>query len=104
LPTIAGSLTEGGVLIYETFAQGQETIGKPSNPDFLLAPGELLQAFAGLRVVAFEDGYESARADAPARYVQRLAAVAGAAPPPARHALDALDGAADAAAAPGRSR
>ena len=86
LPTIAGSLAAGGVLIYETFAQGQETIGKPSNPDFLLAPGELLQAFAGLRVVAFEDGYDSE----PARYVQRLAAVAHAAAPPTRYPLGAL--------------
>lgn len=85
LPTIAGSLADGGVLVYETFAQGHETIGKPSNPDFLLAPGELLRAFAGLRVVAFEDGFESD----PARYVQRLAAVARAAPPPAAYALDA---------------
>jgi SAM-dependent methyltransferase len=96
LPTIAASLADGGALIYETFARGQETIGKPSNPDFLLAPGELLAAFAGLRVVAFEDGFDSV----PARFVQRLAAVAGAAPPPARYALDAPgtgDGLADTA-------
>jgi SAM-dependent methyltransferase len=85
LPAIAAALADGGVLIYETFAQGHETIGKPSNPDFLLAPGELLRAFAGLRVVAFEDGHESE----PARCVQRLAAVARAAPPPARYPLDA---------------
>jgi SAM-dependent methyltransferase len=72
LPTLRESLSPGGVLIYETFADGQQTIGKPSNPNFLLQPGELLAAFAGLRVVAYEDGREAA----PERCVQRLAAVA----------------------------
>jgi SAM-dependent methyltransferase len=56
LPTLAGSLAEGGVLIYETFMAGNERFGKPSNPNFLLRPGELLQAFAALTVVAFEQG------------------------------------------------
>lgn len=55
---IAASLAPDGVLIYETFAQGNEVFGKPSNPSFLLAPGELLEfaARAGLRVLAYEDG------------------------------------------------
>ena len=56
------SLASGGVLIYETFAQENGRFGKPSNPDFLLAPGELLhiaQARPGLRVLAFEDGYSA---------------------------------------------
>jgi hypothetical protein len=44
------------VLIYETFMLGNERYGKPSNPNFLLRPGELLVAFAGLAVVAFEQG------------------------------------------------
>jgi len=70
-PQLLGSLADGGVLLYETFADGQQSIGKPSRPDFLLQPGELLQHCATLRVVAFEDGYEHA---AP-RYVQRIAAV-----------------------------
>ena len=55
---LAGSLRRDGVLIYETFAHGNERFGKPSNPHFLLEPGELL-GFArerGLRVLAFEDG------------------------------------------------
>ena len=53
---LADSLETGGALIYETFAQGNERFGKPSNPAFLLAPGELLEAVRGkLRVVAFED-------------------------------------------------
>jgi hypothetical protein len=56
LPTLVDSLAAGGVLVYETFAQGNERFGKPSNPAFLLAPGELLEAVRGrLRVVAYED-------------------------------------------------
>jgi SAM-dependent methyltransferase len=69
--TLLASLAPGGVLIYETFAQGNETVGKPSRPDFLLRPGELLEVCRGLRVVAFEDGYQ----EGPARFVQRIAAV-----------------------------
>ena len=56
LPVLAQSLAEQGVLIYETFMAGNEKFGKPSNPHFLLRPGELLQAFAGLTVAAFEQG------------------------------------------------
>jgi SAM-dependent methyltransferase len=71
LPTIVASVAPGGVLIYETFAAGNETVGKPSRPDFLLQPGELLTACAGLRVVAYEDGFVSQ----PERFVQRIVAV-----------------------------
>ena len=71
LPTLADSVAEGGVLIYETFATGNESVGKPSRPDFLLQPGELLRASEGLHVVAYEDGF----CDRPERFVQRLAAV-----------------------------
>jgi SAM-dependent methyltransferase len=61
-PHILDSLAPNGVLIYETFAQGNERFGKPSNPDFLLSPGELLDVLRlhprhRLRVLAFEDGY-----------------------------------------------
>ena len=56
LPILVDSLEPGGVFVYETFAQGNERFGKPSNPAFLLAPGELLEAVRGrLRVVAYED-------------------------------------------------
>ena len=56
LPTLVASLERGGLLVYETFAQGNERFGKPSNPAFLLAPNELLEAVRGkLRVIAFED-------------------------------------------------
>lgn len=68
---IGQSLAENGVLIYETFAIGNETVGKPSRPDFLLQPGELLAAFAGLKVIAYENGF----VEQPLRFVQRLVAV-----------------------------
>lgn len=71
-PHILGSLAAGGVLIYETFAHGNASVGKPSRPDFLLQPGELLQVCKGLRVVAFEDGFMRE----PDCYVQRIVAVA----------------------------
>lgn len=71
LPRIIDSLAPGGVLIYETFALGQASIGKPSKPEFLLRPGELLVAAEGLRIVAFEDGFEG---DAQ-RFVQRIVAI-----------------------------
>jgi hypothetical protein len=75
LPTLLASLAPGGVLIYETFAAGNETVGKPSRPDFLLQPGELLQLCQSLRTVAYEDGFETALAGTTARFVQRIAAV-----------------------------
>jgi SAM-dependent methyltransferase len=71
LPAIADSVARDGVLIYETFAAGNETVGKPSRPDFLLQSGELLRAFPELRVVSYEDGF----LEQPPRYVQRIAAV-----------------------------
>lgn len=72
LPAIVAAVAPGGVLLYETFARGNETVGRPSNPDFLLRPGELLDVVRGeLRVVGYEDGF----LDSPPRHVQRLAAV-----------------------------
>jgi len=71
LADILASLAPGGVLLYETFAAGNETVGKPSRPAFLLQPGELLRVCTALHVVAFEDGW----LDAPSRFVQRIAAI-----------------------------
>jgi SAM-dependent methyltransferase len=73
LATLLQSVAEGGVLIYETFCAGNETVGKPSRPDFLLQPGELLVACqqSGLRVIAYEDGF----LEQPDRFMQRIAAV-----------------------------
>ena len=56
-------------------------MGKPSRPDFLLRSGELLQVCRGLRVVAFEDGFEDAAQGRTPRFVQRIAAVREAASP-----------------------
>ena len=72
LPLIKAAVAPGGWLIYETFADGHQTIGRPARPDFLLQPGELLQACEGLRIVGYEDGFESVVNE---RYVQRVAAV-----------------------------
>lgn len=70
---IAAMLDPGGVLIYETFARGNAAYGRPSNPDFLLEPNELLERFAGsLDVIAFEQGYV---AQPFAAVVQRICAV-----------------------------
>ncbi len=71
MPTLLASVAPGGVLIYETFAQGNESVGKPSRPDFLLRPGELLEWCRDMRVVAYEDGF----LQAPERFTQRIAAV-----------------------------
>jgi SAM-dependent methyltransferase len=56
LPAIAASLAPGGVVIYETYMVGNERLRRPHNPVFLLRPGELLEAFAALTIVAFEQG------------------------------------------------
>ncbi len=74
LPAVGSALAPGGALIYETFARGNERFGRPQNPDFLLRPGELLEAFAGLTVVAFEQGEIAWPRSA---IVQRIAATAG---------------------------
>lgn len=77
-PHILAAVGPGGWLLYETFSAGNERYGRPSNPAFLLRPGELLEAVAGqLRVVAYEDR----RVDRPApALVQRIAAVRGTVP------------------------
>lgn len=89
MPALLASLAPGGVLLYETFAQGNETVGKPSRPDFLLRPGELLQVCQELHVVAFEDGFEGSAGGSSPRFVQRIAAVREAAvnAAPARYPL-----------------
>jgi SAM-dependent methyltransferase len=74
LPAIETALAPGGIVLYETFAAGNERFGRPRNPAFLLAAGELLSAFRSLTIIAFEQG----RVDAPRpAMVQRIAATAG---------------------------
>lgn len=70
-PKILNSVAEGGVLIYETFSQGNQAFGKPSRPEFLLQQGELLQLCSGLRIVAFEEGF----VPSPDRLIQRVVAI-----------------------------
>lgn len=87
-PTLLDSVAPGGLLLYETFASGNETVGRPSRPGFLLQPGELLKVCTGWHVVAFEQGY----LESPARFVQRIAALRIFTHPntgavPTRHAL-----------------
>lgn len=75
LPALASALAPEGVLLYETFMLGNERLGKPANPDFLLRPGELLAAFLGrLAVIAFEQGAVALPRPA---VIQRIAAVQG---------------------------
>lgn len=93
LAQLADALAPDGTLLYETFADGNARFGKPSNPDFLLRPGELLAVFgARLTVVAFEQG----EVHSPGRsaVMQRLAAVGTARPWPPLLASAANDGAA----------
>ena len=72
-PAILNALDEGGVLLYETFAVGQEALGRPSNPDFLLRPGELVEVVAGrLTVIAYEHGQIEGQAGPAVK--QRIAA------------------------------
>ena len=70
-PLITACVAPGGLLIYETFTSGNETVGKPSRPDFLLRPAELLHTFGNMHIVAFEEGF----LERPARFVQRIAAI-----------------------------
>ncbi len=78
LASLVTAVEDGGALIYETFAEGNAAFGRPSNPDFLLRPGELLKAVCGeLEVVAYEHGHVEQPRPA---VVQRIAAVRN--PPP----------------------
>ncbi|MEC9369447.1 MAG: class I SAM-dependent methyltransferase [Pseudomonadota bacterium] len=72
LPAIVKCVARDGLLIYETFAQGQERRGRPENPDFLLAPNELIEAVSShLVVICYETGVA---AGSKPRVVQRIAA------------------------------
>jgi SAM-dependent methyltransferase len=71
-PHLVAALRPGGILIYETFALGNERYGRPSNPDFLLEPGELLRRTEPLAVAAFEQGFVSSPKHA---VIQRICAV-----------------------------
>lgn len=74
LALLCALLRPGGMLICETFAHGNARYGRPSNPDYLLRPGELLDVArgAGLGVIAFEDGFAAAPR---AARIQRICAI-----------------------------
>ncbi len=80
-PSLIDALLPGGVLLYETFADGNAAFGRPANPAFLLEPGELLRRCATLAIVAFEDGLVAVPRPAS---IQRICAV--------RHGPDAAAG------------
>jgi SAM-dependent methyltransferase len=69
---LKAAVKPGGWLIWETFADGQQTIGRPSRPDFLLQRGELLRVCGDWRIVAYEDLFEPG---VNPRFVQRVAAI-----------------------------
>ena len=71
MDSVLASVAPGGVLLYETFAMGNASVGRPSRPDFLLQSGELLRSCAAMDLVAFEQGY----LQDPPRFVQRIAAL-----------------------------
>ena len=72
MATLAQSLAKGGVLIYETFMLGNERFGRPSNPEFLLRPGELRETFKDLTLKSFEEGEVASPKPA---MIQRLCAI-----------------------------
>lgn len=73
LPTLVAAVAPGGILLYETFARGHERFGRPTNPDFLLRPGELLEVVRpALEVVSYE---ALEVAEPKPAVVQRVAAV-----------------------------
>jgi SAM-dependent methyltransferase len=74
LPRLVAALAADGLLVYETFMLGNERFGRPANPAFLLAPGELLEAAASLAVLGFEQGVVEVPKPA---VVQRLCALRG---------------------------
>ncbi|MDD9906684.1 MAG: class I SAM-dependent methyltransferase [Rhodospirillaceae bacterium] len=72
LPQIVSAIAPGGLLLYETFALGNEAFGRPRNPNFLLKAGELLEAVRGQLEVL---GYEHLQLDTPSpRVIQHIAA------------------------------
>lgn len=77
IPQLFNCLAEGGVLIYETFMEGQQLYGKPSNPAHLLRPGELLELIGKrFTVIAFEQG-EVVGANGGPQVIQRICARRG---------------------------
>ena len=59
-PDLLSIIDEGGVLIYETFSKGNEIYGKPTNPNYLLEPEELIDLVRpSMRLISFKEGYSN---------------------------------------------
>ena len=56
-PSIIKSINKNGYLIYETFSEGQQNIGKPNNPNYILKRRELISLCADLQLIAYEEIY-----------------------------------------------
>jgi SAM-dependent methyltransferase len=96
MSAIKDAVAPGGLLIYETFAQAHAALGRPRRPEFLLAPGELIEVLrapaptveqasspsGNWQVIAFEEGRLPARGESPEREVQRIVARRGGAASP----------------------
>lgn len=87
-PALRSSVAAGGLLLYETYALGQQALGHPRNPDFLLRSGELLQQFPApvWHVIAYEDGYDPALRSR----IQRIAVARAAAAAVTAYALGSV--------------
>ena len=80
LQNIVDALSPSGILIYETFMSGNEQFGRPSNPDFLLMPNELINlVHEKLQVLLYEAGRVN---DPKPALIQRICAVSGLSPYP----------------------
>lgn len=60
-PALVDGLSSGGLLVYETFTRAQAALGRPSNPRFLLEPGELLELVRPLEVLSLREGFHDGR-------------------------------------------
>lgn len=82
LPAVLAAVDQGGLLLYETFAEGNERFGKPKNPDFLLRPGELLELVRqDFEAIAFEQGVVDRPKPAAVQRICARRAVGGDLPP-----------------------
>ncbi len=71
---IREGVVPGGVVVYQTYTAAQARLGRPKNPDHLLAPGELKQLFAGWETLAYRELTGPARAGGPLRAIAGIVA------------------------------
>ena len=56
-PLIIDSINKGGYLVYETFTEGHQNIGKPSNPEYILKPKELINLTNKMEFLEYQNIY-----------------------------------------------